>query len=62
MMPTYELAATITPRPDTTKSRTSKDRLRGSVVELTDQSEPVGEDDWETLAWSSWIRTPCFGG
>lgn len=27
--------------------RTPLERLRGSVIELTDPFEPVGEDDWE---------------
>ncbi|MCK0745505.1 type II toxin-antitoxin system Phd/YefM family antitoxin [Chromohalobacter nigrandesensis] len=29
--------------------RSPLERLRGSVIELTDPFEPVGEDDWETL-------------
>lgn len=26
------------------------ERLRGSVIELTDPFDPVGEDDWEALS------------
>ncbi|MCC3751743.1 MAG: type II toxin-antitoxin system Phd/YefM family antitoxin [Halorhodospira halophila] len=29
--------------------RSPLERLRGSVIELTDPFEPVGEDDWEAL-------------
>ena len=29
--------------------RSPLDRLQGSVIELTDPFEPVGEDDWEAL-------------
>lgn len=29
--------------------RTPLDRLRGSVIELTEPFAPVGEDDWESL-------------
>ncbi|MFA7522912.1 MAG: hypothetical protein WCY71_08335 [Halothiobacillaceae bacterium] len=30
--------------------RTPLERLRGSVIELTDPFDPVGEDDWEALS------------
>ena len=30
--------------------RTPLERLRGSVIELIDPFEPVGEDDWEALS------------
>ncbi|ALM53063.1 type II toxin-antitoxin system Phd/YefM family antitoxin [Halomonas huangheensis] len=30
--------------------RSPLERLRGSVIELTDPFEPVGEDDWEALS------------
>ena len=29
--------------------RTPLDRLRGTVVEYVEPTEPVGEDDWEAL-------------
>lgn len=29
--------------------RSPLERLRGSVIELTDPLEPVGEEDWEAL-------------
>lgn len=29
--------------------RSALERLRGSVIELTDPFEPVGEEDWEAL-------------
>lgn len=29
--------------------RSPLERLKGSVIELTDPFEPVGEDDWEAL-------------
>lgn len=29
--------------------RSALERLRGSVIELTDPFAPVGEDDWEAL-------------
>jgi antitoxin (DNA-binding transcriptional repressor) of toxin-antitoxin stability system len=29
--------------------RSPLERLRGSVIELADPFEPVGEDDWEAL-------------
>ena len=29
--------------------RTPLERLRGSVIELVDPFDPVGEDDWEAL-------------
>ncbi|MDL4860721.1 type II toxin-antitoxin system Phd/YefM family antitoxin [Halomonas elongata] len=30
--------------------RSPLERLKGSVIELTDPFEPVGEDDWEVLS------------
>ncbi|NOQ78429.1 MAG: type II toxin-antitoxin system Phd/YefM family antitoxin [Gammaproteobacteria bacterium] len=37
-------------RPYHTKKRSPFEILKGSVTEYHDPTEPVGEDDWETLS------------